>query len=99
VNSLTGTSAALVLGLAVSLWAVVNVFVAAESAARWIWYERDYANRRLSPTKVARALTTHDPRTALAWYPMVPQSVQCDGLRGEGRLGWRGRQQMRASLG
>ena len=41
VNSLTGSSAALVLGLAVSLWAGMKVFVAAESAARWIWYERD----------------------------------------------------------
>jgi hypothetical protein len=49
--------------------------------------------------KSLRALTTHDPRSALAWYPMAHQSVLCDGLRGEGRLGWRGRQQIRASLG
>jgi hypothetical protein len=49
--------------------------------------------------KSLRALTTHDPRSALAWYPLAHQSVLCDGLRGEDRLGWRGRQQIRASPG
>jgi len=42
--------------------------------------------------KSLRALTTHPTRSALAWYPMAHQSVLRDGLRGEGRLGWRGRQ-------
>jgi membrane protein len=38
VHALTGSTTALVLGLATSLWAGMRVFAVSESAARWIWY-------------------------------------------------------------